>query len=87
VNLFRQDPIIVVVTVIDIVFVLAAPTLIETLVVVVVPCSAVIPLPPPVPCLTIEKWMSTGGWRSGLVSAPDPRVTSAPGDQEDLCQG
>jgi len=70
VNLSRWHPIIVVVTVIDIVFVLAAAAVVETLVVVVVvPGSDLIPLPPPVPSLTIEKWMSTGGWRRGLVSA------------------
>jgi len=71
VNLSRRHPIIVVVTVIDIVFVLTAAAVVETLVVVVVlvPCSDVIPLLTPVPGLTIEKWMSTGGWRRGFVSA------------------
>jgi len=71
VNLSRRNPIIVGVTGIDIVFVLAATAVVETLVVVVVivPGSDVIPLPPPVPGLTIEKWMSTGGWRRGFVSA------------------
>jgi len=71
VKLSRRHPIIVVVTVIDIVFVLAAAAIVETLVVVVVvvPGSDVIPLPPPVPGLTIEKWMSTGGWRRGFISA------------------
>jgi len=54
-----------------IVFVLAAAAVIETLVViVVVPGSDVIPVPPPVSGLTIEKWMSTGGWSPGFVSAP-----------------
>jgi len=60
------------VTVIDIVFILAAAAVVETLVVVVVvvvPGSDVIPLPPPVLGLTIEKWMSTRGWRRGFVSA------------------
>ena len=58
-------------TVIDIVFLLAAAAVIETpvVVVVVVPGSNVIPLPLPVPGLTIEKWMSTGDWRRGFVSA------------------
>ena len=67
----RRHPIIVVVTVIAIVFVLAAAVVVETLLVVfvVVPGSDFIPLPPPVPGLTIEKWMSTGGWRQGFVSA------------------
>jgi len=70
VNLFCRHLIIVVVTVIDIVFILAAPAVVETLLVVVaVPGSDVIPLPPPVPGLTIEKWMSTGGWRWAFVSA------------------
>jgi len=70
-NLSRRHPIIVVVTVINIVFILAAAAIVETLVVVVVvvPGSDVIPLPPPVSCLTIEKWMSTGGWRRGFVLA------------------
>jgi len=44
----------------EIVFVLAAGAIIETLVV-VVPGSEVIPQPLPVPGLTIEKWMSNGG--------------------------
>ena len=59
------------VTVIDIVFILAAAAVVETLVVVVVgvPGSDVIPLLPPVPGLTIENWMSTGGWGQGFVSA------------------
>jgi len=58
------------VTVINIVFVLAAAAVVETLVVVVVvPSSDVIPLPPPAPALTIKKWMSTVGWRQGFVSA------------------
>ena len=70
-NLSQRHPIIVVGTVIDIVFLLAATAVIETpvLVVVVVPGSNVIPLPLPVPGLTIEKWMSTGDWRRGFVSA------------------
>ena len=70
-NLSRRHPIIVVVTVIDIVFVLAATAVVETLVVVVVvvPGSDVIPLPPPAPGLTIEKWMSSEGWRRGFVTA------------------
>ena len=71
VNLCPRHLIIVVVTVIDIVFVLAAAAVVETLVVVVVlvPGPNVIPLPTPVPGMTIEKWMSTGGWRRGFVSA------------------
>jgi len=71
VNLSRRHLIIVVVTVIDIVFAFAAAAVVETLVVVVivVPSSNVIPLPPPVSGLTIEKWMSTGGWRRGFFSA------------------
>jgi len=71
VNLSRRHPIIVVVTVIDIVFVLDAAAFVETLVVVVVvlPGTYVILLPPPVPGLTIEKRMSTGGWRRAFVSA------------------
>ena len=71
VNLSRRHSIKVVVTVIDIVFVLASAAVVETLVVVVVgvPGSDVIPLPPQVPGLTIEKWMSTGGWRGGFASA------------------
>ena len=70
VNLSQRYQMIVVVTVIDIVFVLAAAAVVETLVVVViVPGSDVIPLPPLVPGLTIEKWMSTGGWRQGFVLA------------------
>ena len=70
-NLSRRHPIIVVVTVINLVFVLTAAAVVESLVVVVllVPGSDVIPLPTPVPGLTIEKWMSTGGWRWGFVSA------------------
>ena len=70
VNLSRWHSIIVVVTVIDIVFVWAAAAVVEPLlVVVVVPGSDVIPLPAPIPGLTIEKWMSTEGWGRGLVSA------------------
>jgi len=56
VKLSRRHPIIVVVTVIDILFVLAPAAVVVTLViVVVVPGYEVIPLPPPVPGLTIEK--------------------------------
>ena len=72
VNLSRRHPIIVVVTVIDIAFVLAAAAVVETLVVVVVvvvPGSDVIRLLPLVLGLTIEKWISTGGWRRGFVLA------------------
>ena len=71
VNLSQGHPIIVVVTVIDIGFVMAAAAVVETLVavVVVVPGSDVIPLPPPVSGLTNEKWMSTGGWRRGFLLA------------------
>jgi len=59
-----------VVTVIDIGFLLGAAAIVETLVVVVVvPGTNVILLPPLVPGLTIEKWMFTGGWRRGFVSA------------------
>ena len=56
VNLSRQHLIIIVVTLIEIVFFLAAAAVVEThvVVVVVVPGSDVIPLPPPVPGLTIE---------------------------------
>jgi len=60
VNLSRKHPKIVVVTVIDIAFVLAATAILETLlVVVVIPGSNVIPLPPLGPGLMIKKWMST----------------------------
>jgi len=71
VNLSRRHAIIVLGTVINIVFVLAAAAVIETLVVVVVavPGSDVIPLPLPVPGLTIEKWISTGDCGWGFVSA------------------
>jgi len=80
----------VVVTVIDIVFVLAAAAVVEThVVVVVVPSSDVIPRPPLVPGLTIEKvdvhWRLVPGFRHGPL--PDPGVTPAPCVQEDLCQG
>ena len=70
VNLSRRQPIIVVLTVINIVFVLAAAAVVEPLDIVgVVPSADVIPLRPRVPGLTIEKWRSTGGWRLGFVSA------------------
>jgi len=69
-NLSRRHPLIVIVTVINTVFVLAAAAVVQTLVVVVVVCgSDVIQLPTPVPGLTIEKWMSTGGWPRGFISA------------------
>ena len=70
VSLSWRLPIIVVVTVIDIVFVLAVSAIVETLVlVVIVPCTDVIPLAAPVPGLTIEKCISTGGWRRGVIFA------------------
>jgi len=73
VNLSRRHPIILVVTVIDIVFVLGAAEVIETLVVVVlvVVGSDVIPLPPPVSGLTIEKgYPQEAG--TGASSQPSP---------------
>jgi len=70
VNVCPWHPIIVVMTVIDIVCVLAATAVVETLVVVViVPGSDVMTLPPPVAGFTIANWMSTGGWRRGFVLA------------------
>ena len=72
-NLSRRHPINVVVTVIDIVFVLAAAAVIKTLIVVVavVSGSEVIALAPPVPGLAIEKWMSTEAGPA-VLSRPSP---------------
>jgi len=62
VTLWQRYPIIIGVTVIDIGFVLAAAAIVETLVIVVfILGSDVLPLPPPVPGLAIQKCMSTGG--------------------------
>jgi len=59
-----------VVTAINIVFVLAAAALVETLmVVVVVPGSDDIPLPPTDPDFILEKWMSPGGRHRGVIAA------------------
>jgi len=73
VNLSWRHPIIVVVTVIDIVFVLAVTAVVETLVVVVVvvPGFDVIPLPPPVPGLTIENGCPPEAG-AGVSSRPSP---------------
>jgi len=60
----------VMVSVLDIVFVVAEPAGVEALViVVVVPAPDVIPLPSRVLGLTIEKSMSIRGWSAGFVSA------------------
>ena len=70
VNLPRRHPIIVVVTLINIVFVLPAAAVLETLLaIVVVPSSDVIPLPRLVPSLMMEKCMFTGDCCRGFVLA------------------
>ena len=57
------------VSMLDIVFVVAEPAVVEAhFIVVVVPATDVIPLPSRVLGLTIEKSMSIRGWREGFVS-------------------
>ena len=72
VNHSRSHPLIVILTAMDIVFVLATAAGIETpivVVIVIVPGSDVIPLPPMVQSVMITEWMSTGGWRHGCLWA------------------
>lgn len=72
-NLSQLHPLIVMVTVIDIVFFVAGAAINAThLIVILVPISNVIPLALLVPALTIEKGMSTGGCRQGFVSVLSP---------------
>jgi len=76
-------------TVIHIVFVLAASAVVETRVIVMIAGADVIQLPLPVPGHTMEKVdvhrRRAPGFSLGPL--PDPGGTPAVVDQEDLCQG
>ena len=73
VNNTQRHMCIIVISAIDIVCILAATPVIEALGViivdVIVPQFNVITVPPTIPRLIIEKWISNGGWRPAFVSA------------------